>query len=76
MGHQERTTFTHTFGEGGETLHVIITDVPADVCDQCGETVYAPEVTDQILQIVQSVREKKPAPRTVEVPLFSLAKHG
>lgn len=74
IDHRESTTFTHTFSDGGETFHVIVADVPADVCDQCGETVYTPDVTDQLLQVVQRVREGRPAPQTVQVPLYSLAK--
>jgi YgiT-type zinc finger domain-containing protein len=73
MSYQERTTFIDTFADDRETFPVIITDVPAEVCDQCGEKVYTPEVTDQLPQIIQRNREGKPAPRTVEVLLYSLA---
>lgn len=76
MSHQERTTFVYTSVENGDALHVIVTDVPAGVCDQCGETVYTPELTDQLLEIIQKARERKPAPQTVEVPLYSLASPG
>lgn len=73
MRHREHTAYTYT-SEDGETFHVIITGVPAEVCGLCGERVYAPGVTDQLLDIIQRVRERKPAPQTVEVPLYSLAR--
>lgn len=74
MLHQERTTYVYTSGEAAQAFHVIISDVPAEVCGQCGERVYTPEVTDQLLEIIQKARERKPAPQTVEVPLYSLAR--
>lgn len=73
MRRQEHTTYTYASEGDGETIHVIITDVPAGVCAQCGERVYAPETTDQLLDIIRRARERKPAPRTIEVPLYSLA---
>lgn len=74
MSHRERSTFVYISGENGPALHVIVTDVPAEVCGQRGERVYAPEVTDQVLRIIQRARERKPTPRTGEVPLYSLAR--
>jgi hypothetical protein len=41
--------------------------VPADVCERCGEKMYAPEVTDELLKIAR--QQLKPA-RKIEVPVY------
>ncbi len=48
---------------------VVIEDVPATVCENCGEQVFTPEVTRQVQAIV---KERKGAARTMVVPVFSL----
>lgn len=73
MRFRDKTTISHVL-EDGPVSYVIITDVPADVCEQCGETVYSPEVADRLQEILHAAKEKKDAPRTVEVPIYSLAK--
>ena len=52
----------------GEDL-VVIEEVPATVCENCGERVFTPEVTRQIQAVVQ---ERKKRARTILVPVFSL----
>lgn len=52
----------------GEEL-VVIEDVPATVCENCGERVFTPEVTRK----VQTVAKERPGMvRTITVPVFSL----
>ena len=51
----------------GEEL-VIIEEVPATVCENCGEQVFTPEVTRQVQAVAQERREKT---RTILVPVFS-----
>ena len=52
----------------GEEL-VIIEEVPATVCENCGEQVFTPEVTRQVQAVAQERKEKT---RTILVPVFSL----
>ena len=52
----------------GEEL-VIIEEVPATVCENCGEQVFTPEVTRQVQAVAQ---ERKEQTRTILVPVFSL----
>jgi len=51
----------------GEEL-VIIEEVPATVCENCGEQVFTPEVTRQVQAVAQERKEKT---RTILVPVFS-----
>ena len=51
----------------------VIQDVPADVCDLCGETVFNPKITDRILTTVKF--SKKSKRRLMEVPVLTL-KHA
>lgn len=52
----------------GEEL-VIIEEVPATVCENCGEQVFTPEVTRQVQAVAQERKEKT---RPILVPVFSL----
>jgi YgiT-type zinc finger domain-containing protein len=56
----------------GEDL-VIIEEVPATVCENCGEQVFTPEVTRQVQAVAQ---ERKARARTILVPVFSLGAQG
>lgn len=53
---------------GGEL--VVIEEVPAIVCDNCGEQVFTPGVTRQVQERAQ---QRHKATRTLVVPVFSLA---
>jgi len=49
---------------------VIIENVPAEVCTQCGEKFIAPEVAKKIQRLVW----EQPSPkRSAEVPVYDLA---
>ena len=48
---------------------MVIEEVPATVCENCGEQVFTPEVTRQIQAVVQ---ERKESARTILVPVFFL----
>ena len=52
----------------GEHL-IVIEEVPATVCENCGERVFAPEVTRQVQAVAQ---ERKERARPILVPVFSL----
>lgn len=53
----------------GEQVY-IFDDVPADVCTQCGEVYFAPDVLDMMDRI--AMNRTKPQ-HTIAVPVFSLA---
>ena len=48
---------------------VIIENVPAEVCQQCGEQFFEPETVEQLQKIVWS--KKKPK-RTIKTPVYDL----
>ena len=48
---------------------VIIEEVPATVCEHCGERVFTPEITRQVQAVAQERNERA---RTILVPVFSL----
>ncbi len=51
--------------------YIVIENVPANVCRNCGEKLYSPEVTDQLLKFARN--EFKPV-KTIEIPVFDFAK--
>lgn len=65
---QQRVTHVHPWK--GEVI--ILEDVPADVCQQCGETYFAPEVLKAMDQIALDQRQTEPKRRVV-VPVYSLS---
>lgn len=58
-----------TYSQFFEGKFVLIENVPAWVCEQCGEIYYDPEIVDRIQHIVWSGGE--PA-RIVETPVYDL----
>lgn len=52
----------------GEEL-VVIEEVPATVCENCGEQVFTPEITRKGQAVA---KERTGAARTLVVPVFSL----
>ena len=52
---------------GGEL--VVVEEVPATVCENCGERVFTPEVTRQVQTLA---RQRQKAARTIVVPVLSL----
>ena len=49
---------------------VIIENVPAEVCDHCGEKFLRPEIAERIQKLVWESPEPK---RKAEVPVYDLA---
>jgi HTH-type transcriptional regulator / antitoxin MqsA len=45
----------------------LIENVPAEVCEKCGEKTYSPEITDEIIKFAK--RRFKPV-KLVEIPVF------
>lgn len=48
---------------------ILLQDVPAEVCEQCGEVYFSPEVLEMMDQI--TLRQATPK-ATLAVPIFSL----
>jgi YgiT-type zinc finger domain-containing protein len=55
-------TYTQTIGD----RVYLVTNVPAEVCFQCGEQYLSPDTVD----ILQDIIEKRQASETREVPVF------
>lgn len=51
------------------TKRVILTDVPAEVCHQCGERYFSPEVSKRLEEL--ATLEKVPDESSVQVPVRS-----
>lgn len=49
---------------------IAIENVPAEVCEQCGEQYFSPKTVKDLQKIIWS--KKKPA-KTINIPLFDLA---
>ena len=63
-----KAVVTFTYEEEGKFL--IIEHVPAEICTRCGEKMYSPEVTDELLRLAR--KATKPA-RRIEVPVYDFA---
>lgn len=58
-GETHAGTTTVTFHREGRT--VVVTDVPAEVCENCGEAYVAEDVTARLLEIAADARESRAA---------------
>jgi len=63
---KKRVTFTYE----QDDKYLLVENVPAEVCNKCGEKTYSPEVTDQLLRFAKD--EFQPV-RRIEVPVFDFA---
>lgn len=66
-GHVKHTTTTYTQEYEGRLI--IVENVPAWVCEQCGETYFDPEVVERIQNLIWSNTEPS---RTVITPVYDL----
>ena len=64
----ERITHVHRWKE----RVIILEDVPADVCQQCGELYFAPDVLKAMDQMAEYGQQDKPKKQVV-VPVYSLS---
>ena len=64
----ERITHIHRWGE----QIFILEDAPADVCQQCGEVYFAPDVLKAMDQLVENEQKEKPK-RELRVPVYSFS---
>jgi YgiT-type zinc finger domain-containing protein len=61
---------THVHAWKGKVI--ILEDVPADVCQQCGETYFAPEVLKAMDRLADGQQQEE-TKRRVMVPVYSLS---
>lgn len=59
-----------TFSYEDEHRYLLVEDVPAEVCTNCGEKCYSPTVTDDLLKFA---KEEFHPVKTIEVPVFNFA---
>ena len=57
-----------TFHYEDNNKYLFVENVPAEVCNSCGEKTYSPDVTDKLLKY--SKEQSKPS-KTIEVPVYS-----
>ena len=67
----KKTMGTFEYQDGEEII--LVENVPAEVCEDCGEKTYSPEVTDKLLHFAKG---KHPIIRTIQVPVFDFANTG
>ena len=66
---KRRVTFTYE----EDDKHLLVENVPAEVCTACGEKTYSPEVTDELLRFGrEDVKPKK----IIKVPVFDFAERA
>ena len=63
----EEKTITVDLRIGGKLF--VVEEVPAKVCNHCGEKVFTPTITRKLQNLV---KRRRKAPRTLKVPVFSL----
>jgi len=61
---KDNVTFTYQ----DDHKYIIVEDVPAEVCNSCGEKIYSPAVTDDLLKFAKN---KFHAVKTIKVPVFN-----
>ena len=64
-GELKKTTVTFSYEE--DDTYIFVEHVPAEVCPQCGEKLYTPEVTEALLKIAGE--PIKPA-KFIQVPVY------
>ncbi len=64
---EQKTTYTLKVGE----RFIMIENVPAKLCQQCGETLYSPDVVERLQKTIWSNRDPE---KTIETPVFDFVK--
>jgi len=68
-GKLEKKIVTFYYEEDGKYL--LVENVPAEVCTKCGEKIYSPKVTDELLEFA---RDKFKPVKRIKIPVFDFAK--
>ena len=69
----EVKTKSVTFVYDDEGKYLAVENVPAEVCDKCGEKTYAPEIARALLNYARN--QYRPT-KTVAMPVFDFAEQG
>lgn len=65
---QKKITYTQDL----EGKVYVVSDVPALVCSQCGETYLSPNTVDRVQEVIEKGEQKKLKP-VQQVPVFHFA---
>lgn len=68
-GKLEKRIVTFYYEEDGKYL--LVENVPAEICMKCGEKIYSPQVTDELLKFAMD--KFKPV-KSIKIPVFDYAK--
>jgi len=68
-GKLEKKFVTFYYEEDGK--YILVENVPAEVCVKCGEKIYSPEVTDELLKFA---RDKFKPVKSIKIPVFDFTK--
>lgn len=71
VGKLEERQVTLTVQKAGRLM--VLEDVPAEVCDSCGEQYFSPEVSRKIEMKVSEILETGKADREMTVPVASVS---
>jgi HTH-type transcriptional regulator / antitoxin MqsA len=67
-GETRKMCVTFSYEEKGK--YFLVENVPAEVCERCGEKTYSPEVADELLKFA---KEQFIPAKKIEVPVFDFA---
>ena len=67
-GRVEKKAVTFTYED--DDKYLFVEHVPAEVCTRCGEKMYSPEVTDELLKFA---KDKFKPVKSIKVPVFDFA---
>jgi HTH-type transcriptional regulator / antitoxin MqsA len=70
-GKLEHKNVTFIYDE--DNHYILVENVPAEVCEKCGEKIFAPKVTEELLKFA---REKTKPSKTIQVPVFEYLEKG
>jgi HTH-type transcriptional regulator/antitoxin MqsA len=62
-----------TFTYDEDNKYLFVENVPAELCGNCGEKTYSPEVSDELLKYTK--KELKPV-KMINVPLYDFTEHA
>jgi len=67
--HSETLSKKITYTQWYKGELIVIENVPANVCANCGEEYFSPKTVDKIQKVIESHHTKK----TIKVPVFQLS---
>ena len=67
--HSETISKNITYTQWYQGELIAVENVPADVCQNCGEEYFSPDIVDKIQKVIKLHRSS----RTIQVPVFQLS---